>query len=478
MGSIGIVIKHEIRVALRDRLVLAMGIIIWVLAAIALYTGKVNHDQQQETIEATRQEKRQEWLGQGDKHPHIAAHYGTFAFKPKTFLSMVDYGLDAYTGTSVYLEAHYQHEFMFRPAQDHSSMIRFGELSTAMVLNFLLPLLIIFLAFPAFTKEKESGTLRLLMSQGVAVRTLVWGKIGAYCLLVAALMLPFVGGLAWLAANNTATDTLPDVGVRLLSLGLLYAAYLFLFILLSVAISLRSRTSRNALLSLLSLWIFFTVLMPKSVTNLSERSHPLPSMRELKADIQDDIAKGLDGESSRSVRMAKLEADYLKEYGVDSVELLPFNYEGVRMQAGEDYGNKVYDHHMGIMRETLQDQNRLGSLASLFNPFMAAQHLSMTLCGTDLPTFFHFEDEVETYRRDLVRRMNQDMADNSNYGDFYGYKATANLWASVEEFTYQAPPARAILPHYYLEIISLVLWLGLSLLLVFRFSTLFARPHA
>ena len=112
---------------------------------------------------------------------------------------MFDFGLDTYTGTSVYLEAHYQHQFMFRPAQSHSSMIRFGELSSALVLQILMPLLIIFLAYASFTKEKERGTLRLLISQGVTLSSIAWGKIMAYFLILLVILLPFALGIILLS---------------------------------------------------------------------------------------------------------------------------------------------------------------------------------------------------------------------------------------------------------------------------------------
>jgi len=164
MQPLIIIAKKEIKITLRERLVVSLGLIITVLLSVALYTGYLAYSQQQTTIAQKQQQKREEWLSQGDKHPHIAAHYGTFVFKIKTALSLFDFGLDTYTGTSIYLEAHHQHGFMFRPAQDYTSMIRFGQLSAALVLQLLLPLLIIFLAFASFTRERESGTVGILLS--------------------------------------------------------------------------------------------------------------------------------------------------------------------------------------------------------------------------------------------------------------------------------------------------------------------------
>ncbi|RKN76983.1 ABC transporter permease [Ulvibacterium marinum] len=466
MRKLILIARKEIKIALREKLIVSLGLLISLLLMVALYAGYLAYKQQKEAIIQTRAEKRQQWLEQGDKHPHIAAHYGTFAFKPKTIFSLFDFGLDTFTGTSVYLEAHHQHEFMFRPAQDHSSMIRFGELSAAMVLQVLLPLLIIFLAFASFTRERESGTLRLLISQGVSYRTLIWGKVLAYTIMITALLLPFLLGTSLLATSGVRSETISDVTVRALLLFLLYGIYLFLFISFSVWVSFRSSTGKNALLTLLTVWIFFTMLMPKTVANMSENFYKSPSMRVFKAQIQDDIANGMDGNTPRSARMAKLEKEYLDKYDIDSVQQLPFNFEGVSMQAGEEFSNSVYDHHLGNLRNIFSKQDRLASLSSLLNPYLIVQHLSMGLAGTDIHTSLHFEDEVEQYRRGLVKEMNNDMAQNSRYGEFYEYKAGSDLWRRIKDFSYRSPKALDILKNYKTELTSLLIWLTLVLILL------------
>lgn len=466
MDKIILIARKEIKIAIREKLIVSLGIIIVFLLAIAFYSGYLNYQQQQETIDQTQSQKRQEWLEQGDKHPHIAAHYGTFIFKPKTVLNLFDFGLDAFTGTSVYLEAHHQHGFMFRPAQDHSSMIRFGELSSALVLQILVPLLIIFLSFASFTRERESGTLKLLLSQGIPFHVLTWGKILAYIIMLGTILIPFVFGLIFISFGSIQQEIVPDIMLRVMFLALIYGIYLALFILFSVWISARSRSGRNALLTLLTCWIFFVVLMPRTITNLSESMYDLPSMREFKAYIQEDITNGLDGKTPRSVRMANLKKEYLEKYEVDSVHQLPFNFEGISMQAGEEFSYKVYDHHLGKLQATFHKQNNLSSIASLFNPFMALRHLSMALAGNDMHTFIHFEEKVEEYRRSLVKKMNNDMAENSQYGEFFEYKAGANLWEQVEDFNYQIPKVGAILQSYFFELASLVTWSVLAFVLL------------
>lgn len=467
--------KKEIKIALREKLVLTLSCIILVLLGIALFTGVISYQQQLEAITNAQEEKREEWLGQGDKHPHIAAHFGTFIFKPKTVLSLFDFGLDTYTGSSVYLEAHYQHQFMFRPAQDHSSMIRFGELSSALVLQILMPLLIIFLAYASFTKEKERGTLRLLRSQGVTLTSIAWGKIMAYFIILLVILVPFTLCILLLSYGLKTTNTSTDLGMRIILLGITYMAYIFMFIVLSVLVSLKSSISRNALLTLLTCWILFTIIIPKTVANLGESLYPLPSMKTYKEAILKDKKDGLDGKTPRAERMAQLEQQLLTKYKVDSVQQLPFNYEGVQMQAGEEYGDKVYDVHWDRLLNIFNKQNKLGSYASIVNPYIALRNISMGLSTTDLNASVDFQKKVENYRRIFIKRMNEDMAKNSKYGEFYEYSVGLDLWESVEDFTYKTPSVYTTLKKYSLELTSLFFW-TIALILLLNYITRKTKP--
>jgi ABC-2 type transport system permease protein len=86
-------------------------------------------------------------------------------------------------------------------------------------------------------------------------------------------------------------------------------------------------------------------------------------------------------------------------------------------------------------------------------------------------TSSHFENQVENYRRDFVEKMNNDMAQNSKYGEFYEYKANESLWKDVKEFNYTMPKVSNILEIYSVELISLFLWFISILIILFRASS-------
>jgi len=118
-----------------------------VLALFALVTAYSQLREQQASVNDYRQEVRERWEANPDKHPHRMAHYGYVAFREQHPLSFFDRGLDSYVGNAVFLEAHRQNTVNFSTASLSTSLLRFGELSGALVLQALLPLLIFFWGF-------------------------------------------------------------------------------------------------------------------------------------------------------------------------------------------------------------------------------------------------------------------------------------------------------------------------------------------
>jgi ABC-2 type transport system permease protein len=79
---------------------------------------------------------REGWEKSPDKHPHRMAHYGYVAFRENYPLSFFDFGMDSYLGNAVFLEAHRQNTVNFSEASFSSGLLRFGELSCALILQF------------------------------------------------------------------------------------------------------------------------------------------------------------------------------------------------------------------------------------------------------------------------------------------------------------------------------------------------------
>jgi ABC-2 type transport system permease protein len=131
----------------RFRVLAAVVLAVSVVSMAAGWRHYADISSQHRTAQAAT---RDQWLRQPKKNPHSAAHYGVYAFKPQNPLAMVDTGIDPYVGVAVWLEAHKQNEFKYRPAQDRTAVQRFGEMTAAETLQVLVPLFIILMTFSAF----------------------------------------------------------------------------------------------------------------------------------------------------------------------------------------------------------------------------------------------------------------------------------------------------------------------------------------
>ncbi len=450
---------------LRDRRFFVAALIVGGLLLVSLALGWQHSRQIERQHEAAAEMTRKQWLSQGEKAPHSAAHYGVYAFKPQMPLAFVDRGVEAYTGVAVWLEAHKQNDFRYRSAADQTALARFGELTAATVLQILLPLLIILLAFNAFAGERESGTLRQVLSLGVSAKNLAFGKVLGLTGVLALLLVPavLIGAVALMLNGDEAGEPFNAARFALLVIG--YLLYLSVFVFVSLAVSARASSSRFALLVLLGFWITSCLIVPRAATDIARRIYPTASALEFAAQMENDIKNGTDGHNPSDKRLADLKNEAMQQYGVSRLEDLPVNFDGIALQAGEDFGNQVFDEHYGNLWNQFERQDKVRQLAAVLAPQLAASSLSRGLAGTDFAQHRDFAIAAENHRRLLIRTINEDTMKNARYGDTK-YVASANLWEKVPEFQYAAPETAAILKKQSGGILVLFGWFVVSILLM------------
>jgi ABC-2 type transport system permease protein len=455
----GKIARKEILEMMREgRFRIALFIVLALLLAAAAVSREYYLSIQRQHAEA-RQQARAMWLEMNEMNPHSAAHYGTYAFKPKYPLSLIDQGVDKYAGNSIFLEAHQRNEAQFAAAADQTGLSRFGDLTPDFLLLFILPLLIVLMGYNAFTREREQGTLRLLRSQGVSTWRLALGKWQAIFLpaalltvalfLVAALMLSSLrdfGRLDWPA---------------LLGMIAVYLLYYAVFTSLVLMVSALARHSGVALLSALMVWIVATLVAPKGASNLAEAWYPYPTRLQFAEAVKEDIRSGLDGHNPWNEAAKQFEKETLEKYGVDSLHQLPFNFDGYLMQKGEEHEAEVYFKHYQHLREQYERQSGLYRALAFLSPFLPARFLSMALARTDYTAHWDFADAAERYRLKMVETLNMDLAENSQYGD-WAYKADKNLWSKVPAFEYEPTGLREIWRRNTGNLSLLLIWLGFS----------------
>lgn len=430
--------KKEVRDALRDgRLRWAASVVgALLVVSIALAAQQVQRTRDERTAAAAIE--RENWLEQGEKNPHAASHYGAYVFKTPSPLALFDRGLEPFVGSTFYLEAHGQSPATHLPAQDATALRRFGALSASTGMQVLVPLLVVLLAFGAFAGERERGTLRQVSSLGVRPRDLLLGKALGLGAVVAVLVLP-VGlvtalALSWIPSEGDGWWT------RLALLGAANGLYLAALLGFSLFVSAAAPSSRSALAVLLAAWAANAILVPRLATDLVQHFLPTPLLADFEQGLHQELSGGIDGHDPRNQRLQELALSTLREHGVQRLEDLPFNFNGLAMLESERMSDEIHDRHYARLWDRLGAQDLAVTLSGIAAPMLALRSASMALCGSDLFHHRHFSVAAEEHRRHFVRLLNEDMMKNSRYDD-HGYTVGRSHWEKLPPFAYVAPSA-------------------------------------
>ncbi|PWB82967.1 MAG: ABC transporter permease [Methylocystaceae bacterium] len=375
--------------------------------------------------EAAQSKGYETWVGQGRKNPHSAAHLGIYVFKPEISLALFDPGLEPYLGATVLLEAHRQHHFKFRPAQDATGLRRFGDLSAAWVLQIIAPLIVVLIGFDSFAGEREKGTLRQLASLGVPACHLLWGKAAAIAAGLGGLLAPAVVLLSAALFCSAGDGELGDSLCRLFWLALGYGLYLGIFVFLALAVSATATSARGALIVLLAIWIGAAIVVPRAASEISYSWLPTPSRFAFDAALFSDL--------SEAYREA-LEENFHVRLAQD----VPIEEAGRALQIEDHAGYAVFDAHYDALWDIYERQQRAQEWFSLASPLIALRGVSMAMAGTDLAYQRDFSAAAERHRRLIQDLMSDDRIAHGG-AEGYNYQADPELWRKVPPFVYSIP---------------------------------------
>ena len=419
--------------------------IVLVLLGVAFLLARQQVEHQRKEREDATKMERDNWLNQGKKNAHAAAHYGVYVFKPVAPLSIFDRGLQPFVGNTVYLEAHRQNQAAFLPAQDATSMRRFGDLTAAACLQLLFPLLIILLAFGTLAGERESGTLRQVLSLGVRPTSLVFGKALGLGGALALLLLPVAVGGIYAFSGISGTDAATEESwLRLGLMACAYLLYLGAILAICITVSALAPTSRSALSILLVFWAANAVLAPRLASDLAQWRHPTPKLADFDADLLEARKQVLNSHNPNS--------DAMKEFIEKNRGLsgkLPANFRVLLMQESERQTNLVHDKHFGGLWDLMEAQDEVVTWAGLAAPLLGLRSASVALAGTDFTHHRHFSVAAEDHRREFIRMLNNSQGASGR-----------ELWEKLPPFRYQPPPLSQAVSAAMPGLIVLCLWLA------------------
>lgn len=449
----------------RDGRLRLLGLALLVLfgAALAASAGRA-HDAALRRLHDVAAEE-QVWRAQGDANPHGAAHFGRYVYRPAPPLAVLDPGLLDQLGSTLRLEGHVQNTGRYKPSDRGAALSRFAGLTPAFALQVLVPLLIVFATFTTFSGVRERRLLAQEIGGGARPTVLVLGRFGAMAGVLACCLLA-VGLLAWLAAGaplgrDGAASFIVPLAVLLGGYGLYWLA----FLALTLALSAWASGERAALLGGLGFWTVAALLLPMLAPALAEQRHPTPTAAVFHAAVEREILDGPDGHDSRDARLAALRAAALKQYGVQRLEDLPINFDGLVFEHGERRTAQIYGRHFAALYDTYAAQARLAFAAAPLSPLLALRPLSSALAQSDLAAHRHFLEQAEDYRYRMVQALNRDMKLNRKPG-MREYAADVAAITAAIRFDPQPQPLGPVLARAAAPLLVLAAWLAAAIALM------------
>ena len=460
---LGSVVKKELLQIASSRRLITLSILTAMVGIVVALDGW------QQAAESSRLEseashiERTTWLEQGEANPHDAAHFGRYALRPVPPLAGFDPGVFDYSGSTVWMEAHFQNPPSHRRAENLLSLYPLPTVSCAWILSSIVPLLLVVLLFGSIVKEREDGTLRLLMSQNVSLGQLLSGKCLAAIATIGltTAVLVGIGILPMLFHKEFHADW-----VRLM---LLLAVYFLAFVGVAgtcIVVSSVAQSSYQSFWICTLLWLLMAFGVPAIGTQVAQDAHPTLRDRTLAIQIETEAQAPFWLGDSQYEEVAMYEAEVLTRHRVTDRQELNLNRDALVLQAHERFANRVFDRLYGDLYSTHREQESALSIASLFSPILAVQRLSRGIAGTDTFAQIRFAQQAESLRRDSVKTLNEDMLYQAGTRSFE-YAADRQLWETIDDFNYETASLSEVLRNYWVELTSLVVWILLSLGLVF-----------
>jgi ABC-2 type transport system permease protein len=264
-----------------------------------------------------------------------------------------------------------------------------GRFDLAFVVIFLYPLLILAVTYNMLSAEKEQGTLAMALSQPVALRTLVTGKVTMRALLLVGTVVGFSAvALAFSGTDIGAAGT----PIRLLLWVVAVAAYGAFWFSLAVLVASLGRGSAVNATVLASLWLVLVVMLP-SLFNLAVTTfYPVPSRVEMVQAMR-EASDEANAEGSRL--LASYYEDH-PELATGDAEQAMTDFNMIRVAVNDDVERRVRPVVERYERHVAAQQAAIDGLRFL-SPAVLMQDALSDLAGTGMARHRHFLAQVDRF---------------------------------------------------------------------------------
>lgn len=275
--------------------------------------------------------------------------------------------------------------------------LMFGTFDLAFVCIYLLPLLVLAFSYNLLSADKESGVLRLMVSQPVSVYRWLFSKLLVRFVVLALIIIISI------LVSLLLFGVQADVGV--VKLLILVLVYTFFWFIVAFLINLFGATSGTNAIALVSIWVVLVLLIPSFISQSANTLYPVPSRinmihqyRVAEAESNKKASELLDGYLRDHPELASKDSAQENQYNFwlkyfASVEVIQAAVKPVVLE---------YD-------AALEVQQRWVNQWRVLSPAVLMQNSLNELAGTSTSHYQNFRKQViifsESWRSYFIPRM-------------------------------------------------------------------------
>ncbi|KIO51716.1 DUF3526 domain-containing protein [Flavobacterium hibernum] len=275
-----------------------------------------------------------------------------------------------------------------------------GNIDFSFVLIYLFPLLIIAFSYNLVSEEKESGTWKIVATQSKNTFLYIL-KLFYIRILSLIALLSIVLFIAVLFLNIPFDNSL----LTFYTIAILYI--LFWFAVCFFIVSLQKHSNFNAVI-LLTIWLFFIIILPAIINTYIVNKYPIPEALELTVKQRNAYHEKWD--MDKKITMDKFYSHYpqFKSYPLPNAEFSWLWYYAMQ-QAGDDDSAKQSQE----LQNKLEQRNNASQNIAQFIPTLHAQIQLNEIAKADLGNQLLFLKETKLFHEKLRLYFYPKIFDNS-----------------------------------------------------------------
>ena len=399
-------IKKEITETILDLRFVIATLLCVVLIPLGMYVSLKEYEQRLQTYQTSIQQYQER------SRDAIGYEFKAEGYRPPSPLSVFASGLKDILNLKVTATNSGNPQIESQTEGTNLQAALFGRIDFVYIVSTVLSLLAFIFTFSAVTSEKETGTLRQMLSNSVPRSCIILSKIlGNYLVFLAPFILSLLLGLLILNASTSFTLLSQGVFPAIVIILLITLLFMFCNFCLGVLVSVLTHRSVVSMIVILLVWAVCALIVPKISPRIAQIMYPIRS--QLVVDVEKRMTIASLQDELRSKR-SELLRSILDEKGIDfkegdgnfdkAIEPAKEAYNQAKVTLEREYKERIATALRQIENEYANKrrvQGGIGVNLSRVSPICCFTYALSELAGTGTSEMDNFTTQAKQFQENV-----------------------------------------------------------------------------